>query len=103
MALGLELLVHLRAKAVHQHDLHAHALDQCEVLRDQRQLARRDRLTGNAHHQRVAAVLVDIGRDRAEPGHEGEVEDVGHGQRSGQTLDRARIIAGCLILTEVPP
>ena len=33
MAFGGQLLVYLRAKAVHQHDLHAHALDQCQVLR----------------------------------------------------------------------
>ena len=34
MALGLELLIHLRAKAVHQHNAHAHRLDQRQVLRN---------------------------------------------------------------------
>jgi hypothetical protein len=33
VALGFELLVHLRPKAMHQHNLDAHALDHGQVLR----------------------------------------------------------------------
>ena len=77
--LGLQLLVHLRAKAVHQHDLDAHGLDHGQVLRDVVQLAGRDGFTREPHHEGLVAELVDVGRHRAEPGHEGEVEDGGHG------------------------
>jgi hypothetical protein len=59
MALGLELLVHLRAETVHQHHLDAHALDQRQVLRDVLQLAGGDRLAGHADHEGLAAVHVD--------------------------------------------
>ncbi|MCY1533662.1 hypothetical protein D9M68_690020 [compost metagenome] len=79
VALGRQLLVDLRAEAVHQHDLDAHALDQGQVLRDVLQLARRDGLARQRDHEGLAAVRVDVGRDRAEPGHEGEIEDGGHG------------------------
>ena len=78
VALGLQLLVDLRAEPVHQHDLHAHAADQRQVLRDVLQLARRDRLAGHPDHEGLAPVHVDVGRHRAEPGHEGEIEDGGH-------------------------
>jgi hypothetical protein len=77
--LGSELFVDLRAEAVHQHDLDAHALDQRQVLRNVLQLARRDRFPRQGDHESLAAVRVDVGRDRAEPGHEGEVENGGHG------------------------
>ena len=75
MALGLELLVHLRAKTVHQHDLHAHALDHGQVLREVRQFACGNRLTRDADHKGLVAELVDVGRNRPEPGHEGEIEN----------------------------
>ena len=81
MPLGCQLLIHLRAKAVHQHDLHAHGLDQCQVLRNAVQLAGRNRLTRQPDHKRLVAELVDVGRHRAEPGDEGEIEDGGHGER----------------------
>ena len=73
--LGLELLVDLRAKAVHQHDLHAHALDHGQVLREVRQFACGNRLTRDADHKGLVAELVDVGRNRPEPGHEGEIEN----------------------------
>jgi hypothetical protein len=37
--LAAQLLVHLWAKAVHQHELHAHALDHGQILRQVVQLA----------------------------------------------------------------
>jgi hypothetical protein len=86
VALGLELLVHLRAKAVHQHNLDAHALDHGQVLRQAVQLARGNGLARNAHHKRLVAELVDVRRNRPEPGDEGEIEDRGHcGQVVGGT------------------
>ena len=63
VALGRELFIDLRAKAVHQHDLHAHALDQRQVLRQVLQLARRNRLARDADHKGLAPVHVDVGRD----------------------------------------
>jgi len=80
VALGRQLLVDLRAKAMHQHDLHTHALDQRQVLRQMPQLARGNGFTRDAHHEGLAPVQVDVGRHRTEPGHEGEVEDGGHGR-----------------------
>ena len=56
-------------------------LDQRQVLREVLQLAGRDRLAGDADHEGLAAVRVDVGRHRAEPGDEGEVEDGGHARR----------------------
>jgi len=99
MPLGAQLLVHLGAKAVHQHHAHAHALDEGQVLRQVGQLARRNGFARDAHHKRLVAEFVDVGRDRAEPGHEGEVEDRGHGQwwmqRRRHRTHTPRIIA-CL-------
>ena len=65
---------------MHQHDLHAHALNQCQVLRQVLQLARRNGLARNAHHKGLAPVHVDVGRHRAEPGHKCEVE---YGRHAG--------------------
>jgi hypothetical protein len=79
---------------MHQHHLHAHALDQRQILRDVLELAGSDRLTRHGHHEGLAAVHMDVGRDRAEPGHEGEVEDGGHWQwrrgREGAAKFKAR-------------
>ncbi len=58
MAFCLELLVDLRAKAVHQHDLHAHRLDQRQVLRDVLQLACGNGFARQPHHEGLAAVRV---------------------------------------------
>lgn len=61
MALGLELLVHLRPEAVHQHDLHAH-VDQGQVPRQVlAALAGGNRLATDADHEGLAAVRVDVG------------------------------------------
>jgi hypothetical protein len=79
VAFGGQLLVDLGAKAMHQHDLHAHALDQRQVLRQVLQLARRNRFARDAHHKGLAPVHVDVRRHRPEPGHEGEIENGGHG------------------------
>lgn len=81
--LGRQLFVHLRAKTVHQHHLHAHALDHGQVLRQVVQLACGNGFSGHAHHKGLVAELVDVGCHRPEPGHEGEVEDVGHLRQKG--------------------
>ena len=77
MALGRQLFVDLRPEAMHQHDLHAHALDQRQVLRQMAELARRDGLARDADHKGLAPVHVDVGRHRAEPGHRSEERRVG--------------------------
>ena len=79
MAFGQQLLIHLRAKAMHQHHLHAHALDQRQVLHQAGQFASSNGLTGDGHHKGFATVHMDVGRDRAEPRNESEIEDSGHG------------------------
>ena len=75
MAFGLELLVDLRAKTVHQHHLDTHALNHCQVLRQVRQFAGGDGFSGNAHHKGLVAKFVDVRCHRPEPGHKGEVEN----------------------------
>ena len=75
MPLGRQLLIDLRPKAVHQHDLDAHALNEGQVLGNVLQLARRNGLAGHAHHEGFAPVQVDVGRHRAKPGHEGKIEN----------------------------
>ena len=79
MAFSGKLFIDLRAKAVHQHDLHAHALDQRQVLRNVRQLAGRNGFAGHADHKGLAPVQVDVRCHRAEPGHKGKIENGGHG------------------------
>ena len=79
----LELLIDLRAKAVHQHHFDTHALDQRQVLRQMLQLARSNGLAGNAHDKGLVAKFVDVGRHRTEPGHKGEGEYGGHADRAG--------------------
>ena len=78
VALGLELLVHLRAKAMHQHQLDAHRVQDREVLHEGVQLARGDRLADQPDHEGLAVVGVDVRRDRAEPGNEGVREHEAH-------------------------
>src|SRR6185369_10624424 len=93
MALGLELFCDLRPEAVHQHDLHAHALDQREVLGDVLQLAGCHRLAGHADDESLAPVHVDVRRHRSEPGHESKVEDGGHrGGRRGRVWRKCKAI-----------
>ena len=75
MAFGCQLLVDLGPKAVHQHDFHAHALNERQVLRDVLQLACRNGLARHADHKGFASVQVDVGRHRAEPGHKGKIEN----------------------------
>ncbi len=79
MAFGLQLLVHLGPKAVHQHNLDPHALDHGQILRQMGQLASGDGLTGNAHHEGLVAKLVDVGGNRTKPRHKGEIENGAHG------------------------
>ena len=62
VALGAQLLVDLGAEAMHQHDLHAHALDQCQVLRDVAEFAGSNGFTGHANHDRLAPVHVNVWR-----------------------------------------
>jgi len=78
MAFGGQLLVHLWAKAVHQHNAHAHALNERQVLRQVGQLACGNGLARDTDHKGLAAMHVDIRRDRTEPRHKGEVKNGGH-------------------------
>ncbi len=52
VALGPQLLVDLRPKAVHQHQLDAHRVQDRQVLREQLQLAGGDRLAGDGRPRR---------------------------------------------------
>ena len=79
MPLGGQLFIHLRAEAVHQHDLDPHGLDQRQVLRNVVQLAGGNGLTRQPDHKGLVAKLVDVGRHRPEPGHESEIENGRHG------------------------
>ena len=78
MTLGHELLIHLRPKAMDQHNLHTHALNQGQILGQVLQLASCDGFTCNAHHKGFATVHVDVGCHRAKPRYEGEVKDSRH-------------------------
>ena len=75
MAFGQQLLIHLWAKAVNQHHFHTHTLDECQVLHQAGQFARRDGFASDGHHKGFAAVHVDIGCDRSKPRDEGEIEN----------------------------
>ena len=79
MPFGQQLLVDLGPKAVHQHHLDAHALDQGQVLHQVGQFASRNGFARNAHDKGFAPVHVDIGRYRSKPGHKGEVKNGRHG------------------------
>jgi len=87
VSLGLELFVHLGPEAMHQHNLDTHALNHGQVLRQMRQFPRRNCFSCNADHEGLVAKFVDVGCDRAKPGHEGEVENGGHGAQGGRTSE----------------
>ena len=79
MAFGRQLLGHLRPKAVHQHELDAHRMQDGEVLHEGVELACGDQFTSHGHDEGLAVIGVDVGRDSAKPGDE-VVRDVGaHG------------------------
>ena len=63
---------------MHQHNLHAHALNQSQILGQVLQLAGSDGFTRNAHDKGFATVHVDVGCHRAKPRHKGEVKDSRH-------------------------
>jgi hypothetical protein len=65
---------------VHQHQLDAHGVQDGQVLHEGVELARGDGLAGQADHEGLAAVGVDVGRHGAKPGHEGVREDEAHGR-----------------------
>jgi hypothetical protein len=44
-----------------------------------RQFSRRDGFAGETDDKGLVAKFVDVGGDRAKPGHEGEIENGGHG------------------------
>ena len=61
-----------------QHNAHAHALDECQVLRQVGQLTRGNGFARDADHKGLATMHVNVGRDRTEPRHKGEVKNSGH-------------------------
>ena len=62
MTFGLELLIDLRPKTVDQHDFHAHALYEREILGNLRQFAGSDGFPCHRHHKGFATVRVDVRR-----------------------------------------
>ena len=86
MPFGDQLLIHLRAKAVNQHDTHAHALNQRQILRQRVQAALGYRLARHADHKGLVAELVDVRRNRAKPRHKTRINQrcaVVEGMRAG--------------------
>ena len=79
LAFQRQLFVHLRAKAIYQNDLEAHAVNQRQVLHDVGQFARCNGFARHAHHQCLAAVHMDVGRNGSEPRNESEIENGRHG------------------------
>ena len=102
MALGLELLVHLRAKPVHQHDFHAHALHHGQVLCQVLQLARSNGFATHANYKGLMAELVDVGCHRAKPGHKGEVENSGHGRHETRGEQQNAIMGDACRVARAP-
>ena len=78
--LAAQLLVHLRPEAVHEHQLDAHRVQDREVLHEGIQLAGGDQLAGHRDDEGLAAVSVDVRRDRAEPRNEGVRKHEAHGR-----------------------
>ena len=72
---GAQLLIHLRPKTVHQHQLDAHGVKYGEVLGERIQLARGDEFTRNCHHKSFAVIGVNVRRHRTEPRHKGMGEN----------------------------
>ena len=79
IALGRQLLIHLGSKAVHQHQFQPHRVQYREVLHDVVELAGGNAFAGQRNHEGLAPVSVDVGRNRAKPGHEGVGEYEAHG------------------------
>ena len=78
VALRSQLLVHLRTKAVHEHEPDAHRLQDGEILCERRELARGDQLAGDGDDEGLAVVRVDVRRHGAKPRHEGVRKDEVH-------------------------
>jgi hypothetical protein len=78
MALGRQLLGHLRPEAVHHDQLDAHGVQDGQVLHEGVEFAGGNGLAGQRHHEGLAAVGVNVGRHRAKPGHEGVRENKAH-------------------------
>ena len=83
VVLGLELVVDLRPEAVHQHQLHAHRVQDGQILHQRVELARGDHLAGDRHDEGLAVIGMDVRRHGAEPGHErvGKDQVEAHGWR----------------------
>ncbi|MCY1546208.1 hypothetical protein D9M68_821960 [compost metagenome] len=67
----------LRARAVHQHQAHAHAVQQHQVVDDIAEVRVSDPLAGQHHHEGAVPVGVDVRSSVAQP-----VDVVGHGSVS---------------------
>ena len=82
VVLGLELVVDLRPEPVHQHQLHAHRVQDGQILYASALslCAASDHLAGDRHHEGLAVIRVDVRRHGAEPRHESV------GERPGRVL-----------------
>ena len=78
MPFGLELFLDLWPKAVHENDLDAHRVDQCQVLRKGVELAGRDQLASDGDDECLAAMGMDVRCDRTEPRDKRMGEDQAH-------------------------
>ena len=65
-----QMLLDLRARAVHQHQPDAEAGKQVEVMRQLDELAVRDHFAAERDHESAPAERVDVRRDGTEPGDE---------------------------------
>jgi hypothetical protein len=62
-----QLFFHLRSRAEHQHDLHAHRVQQRHVVDQRVEHPGLDQFAAEGDHEGLAAEGVDIGRDGAQP------------------------------------
>ena len=69
-AFECKLRLHLRSRAVHQHNPDAHRIQQRYVLDQRGQLSGFDQAAGKRDHESAPAVRMDVGRDLPQPGDE---------------------------------
>jgi predicted lipid-binding transport protein (Tim44 family) len=74
----------LRARAVYEHDLHAHGVEQCKILNECVEPAFLDQFAAECDDEGLVAERVNIWRDRSQPFYElGMVDGVGQRDEIG--------------------